>query len=325
MSFRGVLCRLFLAVAVIAGVAGMAGAQPSYPDRVVKIVVPYVPGGVTDTMARQLAQKLTERLGQPVIIENKPGAGGIIGTEAVINAAPDGHSLLFATATLTVYPSFEKNFTHNIETDLKPITIVSSAPYVIVVAKDSPFRTLKDLIDHGRANPGKLFFGSPGHGTSTHLAFEAFLAAAGIKAVHVPYKGSAAVLPAVMSNDVQAMMDTYIGVAGAISAGTVRALAVTAAERAAFAPSVPTMAEAGLPGFTADTWFALLAPGKTPDDIVAKLNREIGESLKTPQIAASFSNQGKVIGNSPADFARTIREDRAKWARTIKDAGIAPQ
>lgn len=322
---KSVFCRLMFACAALCGVGGMAGAQSAYPDRPIKIVVPYVPGGVTDTMARQLGQKLSERLNQPVIIENKAGAGGVIGTEAVINAAPDGHTLLFATATLTVYPSFEKNFTHDIETALKPITILSSAPYVIVVPRDAPFRTLKDLIDHARANPGKLFFGSPGHGTSTHLAFEAFLAAAGIKAVHVPYKGSAAALVAAMSNEVQAMMDTYIGVASAISSGGVRALAVTADERAAFAPTVPTMAEAGMPGFTVDTWFALLAPGRTPDDIVARLNREIVEILKTPQIAASFSNQGRIIGNSPAEFARTIREDRAKWARTIEAAGITSQ
>jgi tripartite-type tricarboxylate transporter receptor subunit TctC len=322
---RRQFCTMMIAGGALAGLNPIAAAQSGYPDRPVKIVVPYVPGGVTDTMARLLAQKLTERLKQSVIVENRPGAGGVIGTENVIRAAPDGLSLLFATATLTVYPSFEKNFTYDIEKDLKPVTIVSSAPYVILVGKDSPFRSLKDLIDYAKANPDKLNFGSPGYGTSTHLAFEAFLAAAGVKAVHIPYKGSAAVLPALTSNEVQAMMDTYIGVAGAVEAGHVRALAITADERASFAPAIPTTAEAGLPGFTVDTWFAVLAPGKTPDAIVEKLNHEIGAVLKDPQVAASFSNQGKVIGNSPAEFARTIGQDRAKWARTIAAAGIKPQ
>jgi tripartite-type tricarboxylate transporter receptor subunit TctC len=315
--------------AALAGLAALcapgARADDGYPARPVRIIVPYVPGGVTDTMARLLGRTLGERLKQSVLVENRPGAGGVIGTEAVIRAAPDGYSLLFATVTLTVYPSFEKNFSYDIARDLKPVTMLSSAPYVILVGKDSPFRTLRDLVEYARANPNKLNFGSPGYGTSTHLAFEAFLAAAGAKAVHVPYKGSAAVLPALTSGEVQAMMDTYLGVAGAIEAGQVRALALTAAERAAFAPSIPTASEAGLPGFTADTWFGILAPGRTPDAVVTRLNRAIVEALKDPQLVAGYTNQGAIVGNRPEEFARAMEADQAKWAQIIARANIKPQ
>ncbi|CAH1690439.1 conserved hypothetical protein [Hyphomicrobiales bacterium] len=307
------------------GLVSAAVAAADYPKRAIRLVVPYVPGGVTDSMARLLAQKLSERVGQPVVVENKPGAGGVIGAENVIGAAPDGHSLLFGTVTLTVYPSYEKNFTYDIHKDLAPITITSNAPYVISVSKDSPFKTLDDLIQYAKANPNKLNFGSPGVGTSTHLAFEYFLKAADIKMVHVPYKGSAATLPALMSGEVQANMDTYIGIAGAVESGQIRPLAITSKERAAFNPSIPTADEAGLKNFTVDTWFGVFAPGKTPSDIVAKLNTELVEVLKDPQVVKNFTSQGSIIANSSEAFAQVLVDDEKKWAKVIEDAGLKTQ
>lgn len=317
------------ALASCLSAAALAATRPAsaaeFPTRPLRLVVPYVPGGVTDNMARLIASKLTPRLGQSVVIENRAGAGGIIGTENVIRSAPDGYSLLFATVTLTVYPSFNKQFTSDIHRDLTPITIVSSAPYVLLVKQDSPFRTLADLLAYAKANPGKLNFGSPGVGTSTHLAFEAFLVAAGAKMVHIPYGGSAAVQTALMSNDVQVMFDTYIGVAGAIEGGQARPLAVTSRERAAFNPEIPTMDEAGLKGFTADTWFGILAPARVPEAIVSRLYTEIAEVLKDPQVIENFTKQGAVVASTPAAFKETLVTDERRWAKVIADAGITPQ
>lgn len=312
-----------LGAALLSSIRPAAAAE--WPDRPIRAVVPYGPGGVTDNMMRLLASKLTQRLGQSVVVENRVGAGGIIGTENIIRSQPDGYSLLFATATLSVYPSFNRNFTYDIHKVFQPISIVASAPYVIMVSGNSPFRTLQDLIENARANPNKLNFGSPGVGTTTHLAFEAFLSAAGIKMTHVPYSGSAAVLTALMSSDIQVMLDTYSGLAGTVEAGQGRALAVTSAQRAAFKSDIPTVDEAGVPGFAVDTWFGLLAPARTPAAIVEKLVRELGAVLKDPVIVENFSRQGAVVGGTPDDFAKTLVTEQNRWAKVIADAGIEPQ
>lgn len=319
--------RRALAGASLAG-ALFALSRPvaaAFPDRPLRIVVPYVPGGVTDNMARLIAARLSPRLGQLVTIENRAGAGGIIGTEAVIRATPDGHTLIFATVTLTVYPSFNRSFTHDIHRALAPVTLVSSAPYVLLVGQSSPFRTLDDLVAFARANPGRLNFGSPGIGTSTHLAFEAFLVAVEARMTHVPYGGSAAVQTALLSGDVQAMFDTYIGVAGAVEAGQLRPLAVSSPERATFNPAIPTFAEAGLRDFSADTWFAILAPGGTPRPVVDRLQAEIAAVLQDPQIVESFAKQGRIVGSTPERLAETMVADQRRWAQVIAQAGITPQ
>ena len=318
--------RALLASTLVASLCpGRQAMAAEWPERTLRVVVPYGPGGVTDNMARLLANKLTPRLGQSVVVENRAGAGGIIGTENVIRSQPDGYSLLFATVTLSVYPSFNSNFTYDIHKALQPISIVASAPYVIMVAGRSPFQNLQQLIDHAKQNPGKLNFGSPGVGTSTHLAFEAFLAAAGIKMTHVPYGGSAAVQTALLSNDLQVMIDTYTGIAGAVESGQGRALAITSDRRAAFNPAIPTVAESGVPGFTADTWFGLLAPAGTPAAIVERLHRETVEALKDPQVVENFSKQGSVVGSTPAHFATTLAAEQRRWAKVIADAGIEKQ
>jgi tripartite-type tricarboxylate transporter receptor subunit TctC len=302
-----------------------AAAAASYPDRPIRAVVPYGAGGITDQMMRLLGQKLTPRLGQPVVVENRAGAGGMIGTENIIRSEPDGYSLLFATVTLTVYPSFNRNFTYDIHRALAPVSIVASAPYVIMVAGNAPYRSLQELMEAARRKPEALNFGSPGVGTSTHLAFEAFLAAAGLKMTHIPYGGSAAAQTALLSNDIQVMIDTYGGLAGAVESGQGRALAITAATRGGFNPAIPTVAEAGLPGFTADTWFGLLAPSRTPGAVIERLHVEIVEVLKDPVVIANFSKQGTVVGSSPAQFAETLVLEQRRWAKVIADAGITPQ
>lgn len=318
--------RTLLASSLAAGLwPSRQSAAAAWPERSLRLVVPYSPGGVTDNMARLLASKLASRLNQSVVVENRAGAGGIIGTENIIRAQPDGYSLLFTTVTLSVYPSFNSNFSYDIHTALQPISTVASAPYVIMVAGRSRFHDLKGLIDHARQHPGRLNFGSPGVGTSTHLAFEAFLSAAGLKMTHVPYAGSAAVQTALLADDVQVMIDTYIGLAGTVESGQGRALAVTSPQRANFNLEIPTVAEAGGPDFGAETWFGLLAPAGTSAAIVERLWRETTSVLQDPAVVENFGRQGSVVGNTPAEFAVTLAAEQMRWAKVIADAGIEKQ
>ncbi|HYH41223.1 MAG TPA: tripartite tricarboxylate transporter substrate binding protein, partial [Burkholderiales bacterium] len=271
----------------LCGTACAAGAEPAagYPSRPIRIIVAYTPAGTTDILARAIGQKMTEASGQSVIVENRPGANGNIGTEIAARATPDGYTITMGTAAThsinnTLYP----RLTWHAQRDFEPISLVAVVPNLLVVNNALPVKSVKDLIAYAKANPGKLTFGSPGIGATAHLSMELFKTITGTSMVHVPYKGSAGVLADVTAGQIQLAMDNIPVYLPQARAGKIRALAVSSRERAAAAPEIPTVAEAGVPGFEALSWFGLLAPAKTPRAVVTKLATETQRILKLPDV-----------------------------------------
>ncbi len=323
--FRKAL-RVLWGVAIVAvlGVAGGALAQaPAYPSKPIRLVVPFPPGGATDILAREVAQKLTEAWGQSVVVDNRPGAGGNIGAELVARAAPDGYTLLMGTVgTHAINASLYAKLPYDHVKDFAPVILVAGVPNVLVVNPALPVNTVAELIAYAKANPGKLNFASSGNGTSIHLSGELFKVMAGVQMTHVPYKGSAPAVADLISGQVQLMFDNLPPSLPQIKAGKLRALAVTSATRAPALPDVPTIAEAGLPGFEASSWFGVLAPAGTPPAIVARLNAEIAKWLASPEAREKLSKQGaNAAGGSPEDFAKHIAAETTKWAKVVKDSG----
>jgi tripartite-type tricarboxylate transporter receptor subunit TctC len=286
-------------------------------------VVPFPPGGATDILARDVAQKLTEAWGQSVVVDNRPGAGGNIGSELVAKAPPDGYTLLMGTVgTHAINASLYAKMPYDHIRDFAPVILVAGVPNVLVVNPALPVNTVAELIAYAKANPGKLNFASSGNGTSIHLSGELFKVMAGVQMTHVPYKGSAPAVADLISGQVQLMFDNLPPSLPQIKAGKLRALAVTSSTRAPALPDVPTMAEAGLPGFEASSWFGVLAPAGTPPAIVAKLNAEIARWLATPEAKERLSKQGAdAAGGSPEDFVKHIAAETTKWAKVVKDSG----
>jgi len=323
--FRTALRALQLIVTIAASLAsGHALAQaPAYPSKPIRLVVPFPPGGATDILAREVGQKLTEAWGQSVIVDNRPGAGGNIGAELVAKAAPDGYTLLMGTVgTHAINASLYAKLPYDHIKDFAPVILVAGVPNVLVVNPALPVGTVGELIAYAKANPGKLNFASSGNGTSIHLSGELFKVMAGVDMTHVPYKGSAPAVQDLIAGQVQLMFDNLPPSLPQIKAGKLRALAVTSATRAAALPDVPTMAESGLPGFEASSWFGILAPAGTPSTIVAKLNAEVAKWLATPEAKEKLSKQGaNAAGGSPDDFARHIAAETTKWAKVVKDSG----
>jgi tripartite-type tricarboxylate transporter receptor subunit TctC len=318
--------RVLSAVAVIAGLAAAGdapGQAPAYPSRPIRLVVPFPPGGATDILARDVAQKLTEAWGQSVVVDNRPGAGGNIGSELVAKAPPDGYTLLMGTVgTHAINASLYAKMPYDHIRDFAPVILVAGVPNVLVVNPALPVNTVAELIAYAKANPGKLNFASSGNGTSIHLSGELFKVMAGVQMTHVPYKGSAPAVADLISGQVQLMFDNLPPSLPQIKAGKLRALAVTSSTRAPALPDVPTMAEAGLPGFEASSWFGVLAPAGTPPAIVAKLNAEIARWLATPEAKERLSKQGAdAAGGSPEDFVKHIAAETTKWAKVVKDSG----
>jgi len=304
--------------------AGNALCQaPAYPAKPIRLVVPFPPGGATDILARDVAQKLTEAWGQSVVVDNRPGAGGNIGAELVAHASPDGYTLLMGTVgTHAINASLYAKMPYDHIRDFAPVILVAGVPNVLVVNPALPVNSVAELIAYAKANPGKLNFASSGNGTSIHLSGELFKVMAGVQMTHVPYKGSAPAVQDLISGQVQLMFDNLPPSLPQIKAGKLRALAVTSATRAPALPDVPTMAEAGLPGFEASSWFGVLAPAGTPPAIVAKLNAEIAKWLATPEAKERLSKQGaNAAGGSPEDFVKHIAAETAKWAKVVKDSG----
>jgi len=315
-----------LAAAVtIAAVALSAGAQTSssYPTKPIRLVVPFPPGGATDIMARAVAQKLTDAWGQSVIVDNRPGAGGNIGSELVAKAAPDGYTLEMGTVgTHAINPSLYAKMPYDHVKDFVPVILVAGVPNVLVVNPSVPAKSVQELIAYAKANPGRLNFASSGSGTSIHLSGELFKLMAGVQMTHVPYKGSAPALQDLLGGQVQLMFDNLPPSLPQIKAGKLRALAVTTAARAPALPDVPTIAESGLPGFEASSWFGVLAPAGTPPAIVTRLNTEIAAWLATPEAREKMVAVGAVIaGGTPEDFARHIATETAKWAKVVQESG----
>jgi tripartite-type tricarboxylate transporter receptor subunit TctC len=286
-------------------------------------VVPFPPGGPLDATGRLIAQHLTERWGQSVVVENKPGAGGNIGADFVAKSPPDGYTVVMgALSTHAVNPSLYARMPYDAQKDFAPITLIAITPNVLVVNPDLPVHSVKELIAYAKARPGKLSFGSGSIGSAGHLAGELFKVDAGIDMVHVPYKGAAPATQALLAGDTQLMFDNLANAMAQVKAGKLRALAVTTAERSKLAPELPTMAEAGLPGFDISTWYGLFAPAGTPPDVVDKWNADVTAMLRTPDMRDRLLAQGaEPAPDTPAEFARFVAAEAAKYARIVKASG----
>jgi len=300
-----------------------AAAADAYPAKPVRFVVAFPPGGGTDIIARSIAQKLAERIAQQVVVDNRPGAGGNIGTDMVAKSAPDGYTLLMGSAgPLAINASLFGKMPFDPIKDLAPVTLAASTPNVLVVHPALRAATLKELIALAKARPGEINFASSGHGTPAHLAGELFNLMAGVEMVHVPYKGAAPALADLLGGQVQIMFSTMPPALPHVRDGKLRALAVTSAKRSPAAPELPTVDETALPGFEANTWHGVVVPAGTPGAIVARLNREIVAILHLPDVVERFSSQGaEALGSTPEEFAAYIKSETLKWAKVVRDSG----
>lgn len=315
---KQLLAGVALAAAALCGPAQAQG----YPSKPVNIVVPFAPGGATDIMTRLLAERLSKRLGQPVIVENKPGAGTMIASEYVAKAPADGHTVLMAASSLGIAPSLYSKVNYDPVKSFAPISLVASVVHVLEVHPSVPVKSVGELITWLKANPGKANYGSVGAGTSTHLESELFNTMAGVKMVHVPYKGSAPALTDLVGGSLQVMFDAWASSGPFVKDGRTRLLAVTTAQRSKILPDVPTVAESGLPGYEAMPWLGLLAPAGTPDAVVRKFHDELMEVLKEQAVQDKFHSLGlDIIGNTPQEFADFIKKDITKWAKVIQETG----
>jgi tripartite-type tricarboxylate transporter receptor subunit TctC len=310
-------------IAALAGAAPVAAQAPAYPTKPIRLVVPFPPGGATDILARAVAQKLAETWGQSVVVDNRPGAGGNIGSELVARAAPDGYTLEMGTVgTHAINSSLYAKMPYDHVKDFAPVILVAAVPNVLVVNPAVPANSVQELIAYAKANPGKLNFASSGNGTSIHLSGELFKVMAGVQMTHVPYKGSAPALQDLLGGQVQLMFDNLPPSLPQIKAGKLRALGVTTAARSPALPDVPTIAESGLPGFESSSWFGVLAPAGTSLAIIAKLNAEIGRWLASPEAKEKLVAIGaNGAGGTPEDFAKHIAAETAKWAKVVKESG----
>jgi len=305
--------------------AGIASAQ-QYPARAIRLVVPAAPGGGTDITARIIAPKLSEYLGRPVVVENRAGAGTMIGSEAVARAAPDGYTLLMGVSTLAINPAMYKKVAYDALKDFAPISQVVSLPNVLVTHPSLPAKTVKELVAFARARPGQLHFASAGVGTNPHLSMELFLSMAGLRMIHVPYKGAGPGVIDLVAGHVPVMAPSILSGLPHVKSGRLRALGVTSAKRAGGVPEIPTIAEAGVPGYESVQWFGVLAPTGTPREIVGRLHGEIVRLLQVADIRGRLSGDGAdPVGSSPEEFATFLRAETVKWAKVVKDAGIQPE
>ncbi|MBI3197101.1 MAG: tripartite tricarboxylate transporter substrate binding protein [Rhodospirillales bacterium] len=319
------LARISLLIAAAVAIAAPVVAQ-QYPARTVKIVVPFGPGGPADIYARVLGHELSEILKQSFVVENKPGAGGTIGADVVAKAAPDGHTLLMMSNTLTTNETLLTKKPYALMRDLTAVAPVNSSDLVMAVSPSLPAKTVQELIAYAKANPGKLSYASAGPGTPYNLAGELFKTMTGTDILHVPYKNSGDARSAVIGGHVQIMFDAVTAMKGQIDAGQVRALATTGLTRSAVLPNVPTVNEAGVPGYEATIWLGIMAPTGTPKEIIDRLNLEIGKIIARPAIREAWAKQGAVpMTMTPAAFATFLKGDIDKWAKVIEKAGLKVQ
>ena len=317
----GVLCGIGTALSLASAAA--PAADPPYPARPVRIVVPQSPGASTDLTARLIALKLNEAFKQTVVVDNRPGAGTISGTEIVARAAPDGHTLLVVASSLTINPALYAKLPYDPVRDFTPITQLSKFPNLLAAHPSVPVKTLQDVIALARAKPGQINYASAGQGTGTHMSAELLKQMTGIDIVQIPYKGGAPAMIAAMGGQTQLVIGTSVGMMPHVRSGKLRGIAVTSAKRTAAAPEIPTFAESGVPGFEHEPWNGLLGPSKMPKAVVAKLNAEVVRILHVPEVKKVFENEGgEAVGNTPEAFAAVIKSETAKWAKVIKAAGI---
>jgi tripartite-type tricarboxylate transporter receptor subunit TctC len=318
-----IFCAVIGAAAALVGVPAAVHAQQQYPSKPIRFVVPYPAGGPLDTVARLLGQKVSEAVKQPLVIDNKPGAGGNIGADAVAKAPADGYTILMgAVATHAINPSLYPNMPYDAARDFAPITQVASTPNVLVVNPSVPASSVREFIAYAKAHPGKLNFGSGSTGSAGHLAGELFKTMAGVEMTHVPYKGAGPAMNDLIGGQIQLMFDNLASSLGQVRAGKVRALAVTTARRSALAPDLPTIAESGLPGFDISTWFGVFAPAGTPRDVLERLHAEFAHALAAPELREKMLNLGaEPVGSTPDQFAAYIRAESEKYARVIRASG----
>ena len=312
---------------VAASTFAMASSYAAYPEKPIRIVVAYTPAGATDILARTVGQKLNEVWGQPVIIDNRPGANGNIGTEYAAKATPDGYTILMVTAgTHGINPSLYRKLGFDAVKDFEAVSLVAMVPNIFVVNNSLPAKDVREFIAYAKANPGKLNYGSPGNGSTAHLSMELFKSMTGIQMVHIPYKGSAGVLADLIGGQIVATMDNMPPYLPQVKAGKIRALAVSPAKRSAAAPDIPTVAESGVPGYDSGAWFGLVAPAHTPKDVVNKLSRETARILQLGDVRARLTDLGaEPVGGTPEQFAAHIKSEIAKWAKVIKEANVELQ
>ena len=315
-------------IAALSCAVGMAHAQDAqqYPTKPVRFIVGFAPGGFTDVMARLLAGRLSETWGQQLIVENRPGGGSIIATETVAKAPPDGYTLLMMTDNHVTNPSLFKSLPYDSEKHFAPITLAALAPFMLLVHPSLPVKSVKDLIALAKARPGQLTFGSGGIGGPGHLAGEMLNSLAGVKMIHVPYKGGALAMVDLQAGQVQLYFGNVPTSLPHVQSGRVRALAVTTAKRASVAPEYPTVAEAGVPGFELSPFYGVMTRAGPPTDVLAKLNRDMVAILRSPAMHERVSNLGGVpIGNSQAEFAAFLKTEAVKWGKLVRDSGATPQ
>src|SRR5882672_6088371 len=300
-----------------------AQPQDAYPSKPVRLVLPFPRGGGTDILGRLVAERLAARLGQPVVTENRGGAGGNVGAEAAARATPDGYTLLFAATTLAISPSLYAKLNYDPFRDFAPISLVATVPNVMITHPSVPARTLQEFIALAKSKPGEMNFGSGGSGTSNHLGGELFNMVAGVKLVHIPYKGVNLAMNDAMAGNVQLVLIGITAAAPQIKAGKLRALAVLAPQRSAALPEVPTAAEAGLPGFDVTTWYGLLAPAGTPRQIIERLNVELVRTMNEPDLKERLAGMAAEPRTStPEEFAAYIREEAVRWGDVVRKAGL---
>ena len=302
-------------------------ADPAYPGRPIRIVDAFPPGGPSDIVGRSMSPRLSEALGQPVVIDNRGGAAGVVGCDLVAKAAPDGYTLLLGpSGALTIQPSLSAKLPYDPQRDFEPVTQLTSGPQVIAVNPGVPAKSVADLISLAKAKPGQLNYASGGTGTANHLAAEVFKLAAGVDIVHVPYKGTGPALASVLTGETQMIVSSLLPALPHLKSGKMRALAVTSTSRSSAVPDVPTASESGLPRFETSSWHGILAPAKTPRGIIARLHDDFVKVLNMADVRERLMAQGlNVVGSTPQAFAAYIRSETVKYARVIKQVGIKPE
>jgi tripartite-type tricarboxylate transporter receptor subunit TctC len=323
MGIRYALAATVVAMVAVAAVTTTAYAQ-NYPTRAITLVIPFAPGGSTSIVGRGIADKMSELLGEKVVVDNRPGAGGTVGTKAVARSEPDGYTLVLGyTGTLAIGPSLYKSVGYDPRKDFAPIGLIGNAPNSLVVNPSFPAKTVAELIAYAKANPGKVNFGSAGAGTASHITGEYFARAAGITLVHIPYKGTGPALTDLLGGHIPMAFAPIPASHPNVTAGKLRALAVTSITRSGLLPDVPTMIEAGLPGFDASLYYGLAAPAGTPRPIIDKLNKVLREALGSDEVKKQLGNDGtEITPGTPEDYADFIDKDEKKWSQLLKVAGV---
>lgn len=319
------ICKTLCTVVYVASAfaAGHSQAQQAYPTKPIRMICPFPPGGTTDVVARLVAQKLTEAWGQQVVVDNRPGAGGIIGTEIVAKAAPDGYTVLLGSITThAVNPALYKKLNFDPVKDFAPVSLVVSSPQLLAVHPSVAAKSVKELIALAKAKPGQLNYASAGTGTSPHLTFELFKSMAGIDVVHVPYKGTGPAITDLIGGQVQMMITGVVALMPHVKSGKLRGLGVTSAKRVAALPDLSTIIESGIPGFDVSSWFGVFLPGGTPKPIIAKMNAEIRKILEVPEVRQRLIGQGAdPASNTPEEFAAYVKAEMARWGKVVRDTG----